>query len=79
MCWLEDAINFLFPEPVQQDMDGQRDKQPDIPAEPVDSDAYSDEPDIPVDIPDFYKPIPVLEPDDTPLIADAYVRAGGGG
>jgi len=23
--------------------------------------------------------IPVLEPDDTPLLADAYLRAGGGG
>ena len=51
-----------------------RDKQVDIP-ESVDSDAYSG----PVDIPEFYKAIPVLEPDNTPLIADAYVRAGGDG
>ena len=71
MCWLEDAINFLFPAPIEQDMDG----VPDIPATHSDSDAYSE----PVDIPEFYKAIPVLEPDNTPLIADAYVRAGGGG
>lgn len=33
------------------------------------------------EIPEFYRrrPIPVLEPDDTPLLADAYLRAGGGG
>ena len=40
-------------------------------------------PDSDVIIPRFYllhpDPIPVIEPDDTPLIADAYLRAGGGG
>jgi hypothetical protein len=78
MCnWLEDAINFLFPEPVEQDMDG--DKQVDIPESVSDSDAYSEPVDIPVDIPEHLRRLPVLEPDDTPLIADAYVRAGGGG
>ncbi len=34
------------------------------------------------EIPPFYRrpsTIPVLEADDTPLLADAYLRAGGGG
>lgn len=41
-----------------------------------------EKPDALPEIPDFYlRPelIPVKESDDTPLIADAYVRAGGGG
>ncbi len=30
--------------------------------------------------PDFYRKLPLIEPaDDTAAIADAYVRAGGGG
>jgi hypothetical protein len=56
------------------------DKPRDIDGEPVDSDAYSETPDIPVDIPidipEAYKRhIPVLEPDSqTPKSADRYVR-----
>ena len=68
MCnWLEDAINFLFPEPVQQDMDGEPEKQ-----------LTATDASLP-DIPDFYKRhISVLEPDtETPKSADSYVRSGG--
>lgn len=41
-----------------------------------------DPPDAPPEIPEFLlRPelIPIKEPDDTPLLADAYLRAGGGG
>jgi hypothetical protein len=60
MCnWLEDAINFLFPEPVQQDMDG--DIVTDIPAKPVDSDAYMETLDILPDIPEHLRRLPAVE------------------
>ncbi len=45
-------------------------------SKPVESD------EAPFPIPEFYlRPelIPIKERDDTPLLADAYVRAGGGG
>lgn len=79
MCWLEDAIAFLFPEPIEQDMDGEPDKPPDISATHLDSESYLVAQDISGDIPEHLRRLPVLEPDDTPLIVDAYIRAGGGG
>ncbi len=43
MCWLEDVINFWFPEPVEVDMDGVEEgqasvalRQPDALPEPPD-------------------------------------------
>ena len=45
-------------------------------------DPPDDSPDSPPEIPLFLRrpsTIPVLEPDDTPLLADACLRAGGGG
>lgn len=57
-CWLEDWLDFLFPEPVEQDMDG--DKLRDIPKTDADSDAYLWEVDIPVDIPEHLRRLPAV-------------------
>jgi hypothetical protein len=47
-CWLEEWLDFLFPEPVEQDIDG----------EPVEHDWYA----LPAqsDIPDFYRAVPLV-------------------
>ncbi len=51
MCkWLEDAIDFWFPEPVEVDMDG--DIELDIPETVSDSALHLEELDNPVDIPE---------------------------
>ena len=55
MCWLQDAIAFLFPEPVEQDMDG----EVDIPIEPV-SDAYDWDAGFTLKIPGFYRTEPAV-------------------
>ncbi len=70
MCWLEAAINFLFPEPVEVDMDG----------EPVDGDTYSKLPEASMgrlaEPPyDWYAPLPeppeiYLRPELIPVKAD---------
>jgi hypothetical protein len=62
-CWLEEWLDFLFPEPVEQDIDG----------EPVEHDWYCPLPEPPEM---YLRPelIPVLEPDDTPREADRFIR-----
>ena len=62
-CWLAEWLDFLFPEPVEQDMDG--DIVPDIPETAPDSGSYLKardiQGDISVDIPDFYKAEPLVQ------------------
>ncbi|MEE9149953.1 MAG: hypothetical protein V3U27_21455 [Candidatus Tectomicrobia bacterium] len=67
---------------VEQVYGAERDKPRDIPATHLDRESYLSVHDISGDIPEFLlRPelIPTKEPDDTPLLADAWVRAGGGG
>ena len=66
-CWLEEWLDFLFPEPVEQDIDG----------EPVEHDWYCP---LPHEIPEMYlRPelIPV-KGDGLPAVAEAekVVRSG---
>ncbi len=66
--WLEEWIDFLFPESVEQDMDG-------IEVAPSITEFCREvDGDISGDIPKHLRRLPVLEPDDTPLVADHYVR-----
>ena len=55
-CWLEDWLDFLFPEPVEQDMDG----EVDIPIEPV-SDTYDWDAGFTLKIPGFYRTEPAVK------------------
>ena len=76
------AVVLALAELVYPVSDVTRDKPRDIPATHPDSESYLVAQDISVDIPEFLlRPdlIPIKEPDDTPLLADAYLRAGGGG
>jgi hypothetical protein len=50
MCWLEDAINFLIPEPVEVDMDGAEEDDPASINGLVE----------PPEIPDFYRAEPAV-------------------
>ncbi len=60
MCkWLEDAINFWFPAPVEVDMDG--DKALDIPETVSDSALHLEELDNPVDIPPMFRAEPAVK------------------
>jgi len=52
-----------------------RDKPRDIPETDVDSDTYLREGDISGDILEWLQRLPVLEPDDTPLVADRFIRS----
>ncbi len=71
-CWLEEWLDFLFPEPVEQDIDG----EPSCLDESV-IDFCREVDGERVYIPERYaRNIPVLEPDTmTPKSADAYVRS----
>ena len=91
MCdWIRDAIDFLFPEPVEQDMDGEpcasipdsggADPLKSVSEKQASAPPHAHHAPLP-GIPEFYllpQRIPVKEPDDTPEQADAFVRSGQG-
>ena len=76
MCWIDDLLSFWFP--PQRDSASIPDSGGADPLKFVSKKQAK----APPEIPEFYlRPelIPIKEPDDTPLLADAYLMAGGGG